>query len=143
MEFYEEYIHVGYSYPGVPNAWVPIVENAIRDIERAMWPRWLPRPICRAIHWLGTGNSIVRVKYRWAFNLRQHLTRGQMVTDIKEKFATLRIYGSFHSEIHEIIRLAETACSKTCQHCGSTGEDVKRINAGWVYNLCATCTSKM
>jgi hypothetical protein len=141
MEFHEKYSHVGYSYIGLPNAWVPIVEHAIRQIEKEMWPRWLPMPVCRLIHWLATGDSVVRVKFWWAYHLRQRLTRGQIITDIKEKYATLRIYGFFGSQIDEIIRQAVRACDETCQECGLT-EGVDQIYAGWAYNLCAKCAKK-
>lgn len=141
MKFHEKYSHVGYSYAGVPNAWVTIVEQAIREIEKVMWPRWLPMPVCRLIHWLATGDSVVRVKYWWAYRLRERLTGGQIIMDIKEKYATLRIYGSFGGKINDIIRRAEKECNQTCQDCGSKTE-VEKVNLGWVYNLCATCTTK-
>ena len=138
MEFHKKYSHVGISYPEVPNGWLPIVEKAIQAIEKEMWPRWIPMPLCRLIHWLAMGNSIVRIKYHWAFELRQRLTRGQMITDIKEKYATLRIYGFFGDEIDVIIDQAEKECNDTCQECGTRG-NVHRINVGWVYNVCDTC----
>ncbi|RAW02614.1 hypothetical protein DQQ10_00430 [Pseudochryseolinea flava] len=121
---------------------MPIVTKAVADIEKHMWPQWLPWYVCNLIHWLATGNSVVRIKYRWAFNLRQRLTKGQMITDIKEKYATLRIYGSFCSEIDEIIKQAVRACNETCQECGCKGA-VDRVYAGWVYNLCARCSRKI
>lgn len=142
MEFYKKYRHVGISYPGVPQGWVPIVERAIIYIEREMWPRWMPFPLKRFIHWLANGNSVVRVKYWWAYRLRQRLTKGQMITDIKEKYATLRIYGYFGKEIDTIIEMAEIQCSYTCQQCGSQ-DNVRMTGEGWLYTLCEKCTNAM
>ena len=43
----EKYKHIGYSYPGVPKGWKPVVEKAMKDIEKAMWPSWIPMFIKR------------------------------------------------------------------------------------------------
>lgn len=140
MEFYKKYRHVGISYPNVPQGWVPIVMRTIVFIEKEMWPRWMPFRLKRFIHWLANGNSVVRVKYWWAYRLRQYLTKGQMITDIKEKYATLRIYGYFGKEIDTIIEMAEIECSDTCQQCGSR-DNVKMNGEGWLYTLCEKCSS--
>lgn len=141
MKFYKKYQHVGISHPGVPDGWIPIVKKAIISIEKEMWPAWMPFPIKRLIHWLATGNSVVHVKYWWAYRLRSRFTNGQMITDIKEKYATLRIYGDFNDKIHKIVKEGEIECRKTCQTCGSTN-DVRMNNTGWFYNLCRNCRAK-
>jgi len=87
---------------------------------------------------LASGNSVVRVKYWWGHRLRERLTKGQMITDIKEKYATLRIYGYFDKEIDSIIELAEIECGNTCQQCGAK-DNVQIIDKGWLYNLCEKC----
>lgn len=138
MEFSKKYRHVGYSYPGVPQGWIPIVERAIVAIEKEMWPRWMPLILKRLIHWLANGNSVVRVKYWWAYRLRDRFTKGQMITDIKEKYSTLRIYGYFGQEIDSIIEMAEIQCGNTCQKCGDRN-NVQIIDKGWLYNLCEKC----
>jgi hypothetical protein len=138
MEISEKYKHIGYSYPAVPNGWKSIVEKAIIDIEREMWPRWIPMFIKRKIHYLATGNSVVRVKYRFWHKVRNKLTKGQMVTDIKDKFAGLRIYGHFGDEIEAIVKKAEEECYRTCERCGGN-QKVRTIGKGWLYNLCKSC----
>ena len=55
MKISEKYKHIGYSYPSVPEGWLKIVEKAIVDIEKEMWPRWIPMFIKRIIHYLATG----------------------------------------------------------------------------------------
>ena len=105
-----------------------------------MWPWWMPFALKRAIHWAATGNSVVRVKYRWAYNLRNYLTGHQIIQDIKEKYGSLRIYGYHGQQINNIIEEAVKECANTCQECGSN-EDVHYIDNGWVYVLCPECSS--
>ena len=140
-DFSSRYSHVGYSYLSIPCHWQPIVQKAIADIEKLMWSTWMPYWLKRLIHYLATGNSVVRVKYWWAYNLRTKLTRGSMIQDIKEKYATLRIYGYFSDEMNDIIKIAEQECLKTCQDCGSN-DDVQIQDTGWVYNYCKDCRVK-
>jgi len=129
---------MGYSYPGVPGPWQPIVEKAIIEMEKEIWPqRWLPRFVKRWIHWLATGGSVVRVKYWWAYRLREKLAHGS-ITDIKDKYAGLRIYGSFNDKCYEIIDQAEKECDETCEACGSK-DDVIVVDYGWLYNYCKDC----
>jgi hypothetical protein len=138
MRISEKYRHIGYSSTGVPFGWVPLVERAIVDIERAMWPKYMPLFLKRWIHYLATGNSVVRVKYRWAYKLRTWLTRGQIIHDIKDKYAGLRIYGSTGEEIYAVIEKVTEECDKTCEKCGSQ-EEVEVVGKGWIYNLCKKC----
>jgi hypothetical protein len=139
MEFYKKYRHIGNSYAGVPKYWVPVVEKHLKRIEKVMWPQWwMPLFVKRFIHFLATDNSVVRIRYRWAYKLRNKLTGHQIIQDIKEKYGTLRIYGYHGKEIDDIITEAENECDNTCQDCGSNNE-VKCVNNGWVYALCQEC----
>jgi hypothetical protein len=141
MKISEKYRHVGYSYPGVPKGWVRIVEDTIVEIERAMWPRWIPLFVKRWIHYMATGNSVVRVKSRFWYKVRTKLTKNMIITDIKDKYATLRIYGYFNKEVGDIISKASKKCSETCETCSSI-YGVRAVDYGWVYNLCKDCRSK-
>jgi hypothetical protein len=134
----EKYSHVGYHYNSVPHGWKSIVKKAIQDIEKEMWPRWIPMFIKRKIHYLATGNSVVMIKNRFWDKVRKKLTKGQMITDIKDKFAGLRIYGYFGPEIEEIVKKAEDECYGTCERCGSK-QKVRTVGKGWLYNLCKSC----
>lgn len=140
--FTHRYRHVGYSHLGVSSCWKPTVQKCVIEIEKLMWPRWMPFWLKRLIHYLATGNSVVRVKYWWAHNLRRWITKGAMITDIKDKYATLRIYGYFSEPMHKLVEDAEKECSKICEECGSR-DDVKITDTGWVYNLCAKCRSNL
>lgn len=141
MKISEKYRHIGYSHPGVPKGWLKIVEDAIVEIERAMWPRWIPLFIKRWIHYKATGNSVVGVKSKFWYRIRTRLAKNMIITDIKDKYATLRIYGYFNVEIDQIIRKTVKRCSETCESCSST-QDVKTVDYGWVYNLCKSCQDK-
>lgn len=138
MEFYEKYRHIGYSSASVPKGWVPIVEKALIEVEKVMWPWWMPMFLKRWIHYLATGNSVVKVKFWWAYRLRQYLAKGN-IQDIKEKYAQLRISFYGVKEIGDIIERAEKECDETCQQCGSR-EGVETVDKGrWYYNLCEIC----
>ena len=141
MEFYDKYSHVGYSHLGVPDAWKPIVERAIIAIEKEMWPTFMPMFLKRWIHYWATGNSIVCVKNRFWEKVRSKLTHHMMITDIKDKYATLRIYGYFNDKIYKIIEQAEKECENTCEFCGSIKSVEIRNDFGWMRNLCSTCNS--
>jgi len=136
---FEKYRHIGYSYPGVPNGWKNIVNNMIIDIEKQMWPqKYLPLFVKRLIHYLATGNTVVRVKYDSFDKLRKYLTKNQMVIDIKDKYAELRVYGYFSQEVEEIVNTAIKECENTCESCGSK-ENVEIFGKYWIYNLCEKC----
>ncbi len=142
MEFYKKYSHVGYSFLGVPDSWKPVVKNAVIKIEKEMWkPSWLPLFLKRWIHQLARGKSVVNIRNQSFYNLRNKLTKGMMITDIKTKYANLCIYGHFNDEIEKIIENAEVECSKICEFCGSK-ENVTTRDLGWIYNLCEKCYSE-
>lgn len=141
MEFYRKYMHIGYSNPSVADGWKPIVKKALIDIERAMWPKYLPMFLKRWIHYLATGNSVVRVKFKLFHKLRQRLTKGQIITDVKEKYATLRIYYHGGDEIDHIVSEAEKECDKTCELCGSK-QDVSIYGKAWITTMCKACQIK-
>jgi hypothetical protein len=107
-----------------------------------MWPQWyLPLFIKRLIHYLGTGNSVIGIKSKRFYKLRKYLTGGQIIMDIKDKYATLRIYGYFNDNIDKIISCAESLCENTCEKCGSRDEP-EVVGERWIENLCRTCRTK-
>jgi hypothetical protein len=137
--FSEKYRHVGYSYPSVSSGWKDIVEQAVIRIEKIMWPqKYLPLFVKRLIHYLATGNSVVRIKYYFFHDIRNRLTNNQILTDIKDKYAGLRIYGYYCKDIEKIIDNAVEHCDNTCENCGSK-EDVKISGKNWYVNLCINC----
>jgi len=64
-----------------------------------------------------------------------------MVSQVKEKFGTLRFY-IHHSteEIQELINQAEQVSAKVCEQCGKPGT-LKRDH-GWFITICLQCEVK-
>ena len=59
---------------------------------------------------------------------------GVKITQIKEKYGTLRIYtGSASDKIYSLIDAAERQSEFTCETCGEPG---KLREYGWVYTSC-------
>ena len=69
------------------------------------------------------------------FNLCKQLADENIeVTQIKEKFGTLRFYYNFGSDkIKDLVKIAEAKASATCEFCGKTGQ---LYSKGWCKTLC-------
>ena len=145
MQTVDKYHHIGYSHPSVNKGWKPIVEKAIIDIEKEMWPSWIPMVIKRWIHYRATGNNSYKVKNRMFFKLRTKLTGDMMVTQIFVKFAFLCIYLNRYDnqKIQDIISQAEFDCSETCEFCGYKHDEKNKVERttlnNWTYNICEQC----
>jgi hypothetical protein len=60
------------------------------------------------------------------------------IVDVKEKFATLRVYTSYAPDWFEnLIWHYEGKSSETCEQCGKPGKI--RENRGWYLTLCEDC----
>lgn len=62
---------------------------------------WTPYWFLNLLHLFGNDNSIVRCRNQKISHLYRRLTNGIMIRDIKEKWGTLRIYGSFTQDIED------------------------------------------
>lgn len=76
------------------------IEAFFRYVDSKLRPRWCPKTLLRLLHLIGNDNSIVRVRWWWAHNLHKKITNGIMITDVKSKWGTLRVYGYFTDEIY-------------------------------------------
>ena len=64
------------------------------------------------------------------------------VTQVKEKFGTLRFYVSTApDEVFDLIDEAEKKSAITCEHCGNPGS--MREHHMWLSTLCDECDSKI
>jgi hypothetical protein len=62
------------------------------------------------------------------------------VTEIKEKWGTLRVYLSQYPQgTKEIIERYEKLSETTCEHCGSDRNAKLRIHKGWYLTRCDKC----
>ena len=94
---------------------------------------------------LAYGNSLaygIECEDGWfelIFNLCKQLVDEKIeVTQIKEKFGTLRFYyNSGNDKVKDLVRLAEIKSSSICEFCG-TEENVKLYSAGWNKTLCVS-----
>lgn len=130
--FLKRYRHCGTIYPAVPKGWQDIVVQAVIDMEKHMWVGWLPRFVKCWIYDLSK-------KYEFFKKLKDRLTNdGHHISQIKEKFAGLRIYGYYNEACQKIVSVAETLCDRTCQKCSSMNNP-KKTNGSWVKNLCKSC----
>jgi len=67
-------------------------------------------------------------------DILSHTPEPPTLTDVKEKFGTLRIYSrSVQSMDDQIIDAAETLSGRICERCGAPGE---RRPGGWISTLC-------
>ena len=139
--FSRKYRYLGYTGLSIPEGWVPIVKETILQIDREVKPKWIPRFILNWISDLAMGGSVVMVKNRFFYRIYTKLTKGILITDIKDKYAGIRIYGFFNDKIDEYISWAEILCDNTCEQCGSHRE-VEIRGKHWYYNLCKKCYGK-
>jgi hypothetical protein len=59
--------------------------------------------------------------------------KGYEITQIKEKYGTLRFYGVFPDDMYRKVGEAERLSAKTCYTCGKSG---KTYYMGWCQTLC-------
>ncbi len=63
------------------------------------------------------------------------------ITQIKEKYGTLRWYSNFTTkELSEVIDKYERLSSHTCIVCG---KEATKISTGWISPYCDSCASKL
>ncbi len=60
--------------------------------------------------------------------------RGIIITDIKEKYGTLRIYTDYYDEdVEEMLERIDWVSAHMCERCGKPG---KPRSTGWIKTLC-------
>lgn len=84
--------------------------------------------------WYDIIDSTCSLIQSWA----EHKQVSVEFTQVKEKYATLRIYHTSKDDyVMGVIRMAEKMSSVTCEKCGNKGELVKK---GWLHTLCNRCS---
>jgi len=69
----------------------------------------------------------------------KELVEGFFITQIKEKFGSLRFYyEGGDNYIYSLVSTAENLSDRTCEFCGST-EDIM-TSKGWIITACKKCT---
>ena len=132
------YSYLGYTYLSIPEPWKLIVSRFLQDVDKIIRPWYIPRIFLNIVNNLATGRSVVRIRSHFWLRVLEYFTHGVQISDIKDKYATLRIYGSFTDGIQELADKAEEECTHICEKCGSR-EDVDFYGVHWVYCYCGKC----
>ena len=77
------------------------LQDFIKYVDSQAKPKWCPRWFLNLLHLVGNDNSIVKCRNQRISGWLRKLTNGIMITDIKEKWGTLRVYGYFTKEIQD------------------------------------------
>lgn len=85
-----------------------LIEEFLNFVASKARKWWTPFWLLNLLHLYGRDNSIVRCRSQKISRLCGRLTNGIVVTDVKEKWGTLRIYGSFTEEIEERLKELKT-----------------------------------
>lgn len=64
-------------------------------------PWWCPTFVLNLLNLFANDNSIVRCRDQHLSAAFRHITGGLLITDIKEKYGTIRVYGYFTKEVDE------------------------------------------
>ena len=137
----KSYRYLGYTYPDVPKSWEPIVIQLIKDIDKIARPKWLPRIVANWLYWLAMGNSIIRIRNKYWYNIWTKIPIKCHIHQIKDKYTSLRVYVSGTNEVYELINKAENDAENTCEDCGSNN-DVQIVDGNWVFAYCKDCRIK-
>lgn len=137
MNRFKKYSYIGYHYPSVSTYWLPVIEEMFKRIDKQVRPWFIPRFILNIINYWATENSVVRVESWFWYNIFTKIIPVK-IYDIKDKYAELRVYGSFTKEVEDIADWAVNECEKICEKCGSKA-DVKYCGKRWIYNYCIDC----
>jgi len=105
-DFHNKYHYLGYLSIPFEIGSVPYnhIENFIVWLDEQVKPEYCPRWFLNLLHLYGNDNSIVRVKNWRLHKLHSRLTKHIMINDLKTKWGTMRIYGSFTDEMNEEIK---------------------------------------
>lgn len=76
-----------------------LLEEFFEFVDSKANPKWCPRWVLNLLHLFGNDNSIVRVRNWTLHNLFNKLVKGIRIHDVKTKYNSMRIYGSFTNEI--------------------------------------------
>jgi len=77
------------------------LEDFIKFVANKAKPWWCPAFVLNLLHLFANDNSIVRCRDMHLSAALRYLIRGLLITDIKIKYGTLRVYGYFTKEIDD------------------------------------------
>lgn len=77
-----------------------ILQEFIEKCDKIAKPWYTPRWFLNLLYLFGNDWSIVRCRNRFFSNFLSNLTKGILITDIKIKYESLRIYGRFTEDLY-------------------------------------------
>ena len=96
--FYEKYKYLGSVPWNTEGAIFKAMEPLVIFMDYKAKPKYCPRWVLRFLYLFGSDNSIVRVRNRMLYNLKQRLTKGIQLTDYKTKWEyydlRISVYGT-------------------------------------------------
>jgi hypothetical protein len=109
-----EYDYLGYAYyhvkeDGTLSKQEQIVKDFLQQVDAVVKPKYCPRFVLHLLNLFGNDKSIVRMRSLKLHNMFYRLTGGIRITDMKWKYDSFRIYGSFTKELDQ---LAQETCRK-------------------------------
>lgn len=134
---FNKYRYLGATAPEVPEVWKPIVLKMIEDIDRVVKPEFVPRWFLNFLY-DKSRNKQGLITRSYLDKILNNLINNIRITQIKQKFATLRVYGIFNNDVDIIVKATEATCANTCEFCGRNGTTNVMVKS-WVRNLCSDC----
>ena len=123
----ERYRYLGNVYPQCNAEWYGIVLSALKEIDKRIYPWYMPRFMKLFFYWLHFYSP-------WCIKKR---VQGKFyyyeISQIKEKFGALRIYDCDE----DIYEKAHEESWNTCEMCGS--KENLGSTMGWIKRLCEKC----
>lgn len=105
----EEYSYLGYAYY-TPKTFVgTILLDFFKEVDKVARPKWCPKFYLRLLKLFGNDNSVVRIRNYYLSSKYSKITKGIMITDMKWKYDSFRIYGNFTEELDNI---SKEVCKK-------------------------------
>ena len=142
MNNFSKYRYLGNVQPEVPESWKPIILRMLKDIDSIIRPWYMPRSVLNRM--IGEKRKpITKDLFNQVIDgtYVDLLVENTYITTIKQKFASLRISGTYPLKVEKIINKTEELCNNTCEFCGNSNTSTVTIK-GWVRNLCVECKKK-
>lgn len=129
-----KYRYLGKVIPEVPDTWKPVIMKMLFEVDSIIRPWYLPRFVLNLLaDNRKVGNN--------SFPLINSIHKKIYITQIKQKFGSLRVYGEFPKECDPVITTAINTCKDTCEYCGVKSASFVTVKS-WVRNLCDDCKKK-
>ncbi|MGV8961943.1 MAG: hypothetical protein ACOH2V_01000 [Candidatus Saccharimonadaceae bacterium] len=133
-----KYKYLGNVMPSIPKVWEPIVLKMLIDIDVIVRPWYIPKFIMN--YMVGKKRKPISVDlfHKIIDSRIDFLLQDVYISQIKQKFASLRVLGTFSTQIQKIVTDTEMLCKNTCEICGKSDTSFVTVKS-WVKNLCTQC----